>query len=275
MLDRSPSGAVDVPGLELGLGAVLRRRACGHGEADVPPSLAGVLGHHGLAFQTHRIVDVLHAYVVARRPARLLHPVAECEGALRLAGHLHPNQHLQRGRRAQRGQLLHGDIHGGDFLLVTGDAAVDVGPAFVDGLEAGAVERRGLHQTLQINPRVFDGEILILKQQLFFSVKQGAACLGFLDVPMQAVAQGLKPLAFLRRFRPAQGVGVVPVRNVQHREPTLAGQPDAGRVDAGVQPAKHEHVDAFVQRHLSDPFNLGALLVNHHVVDAARHRDFA
>ena len=68
---------------------------------------------------------------------------------------------------------------------------------------------------------------------------------------------------------------MVPVRNVQHREPTLAGQPDAGRVDAGVQPAKHEHVDAFVQRHLSDPFNLGALLVNHHVVDAARHRDFA
>ena len=92
---------------------------------------------------------------------------------------------------------------------------------------------------------------------------------------MQAVAQGLKPLAFLRRFRPAQGVGVVPVRNVQHREPTLAGQPDAGRVNPGVQPAKHEHVDAFVQRHVSDPFNLGALLVNHHVVDAARHRDFA
>ena len=134
------------------------------------------------------------------------------------------------------GQLLHCRIDGGDFLLVVDDAAVDVGPAFVDGLEAGAVERRGLHQTLQINPGVFDREILVLKQQLFFSVKQGAACLGFLNVPMQAVAQGLKPLAFLRRFRPAQGVGVVPVRNVQHREPTLAGQPDAGRGDAGVQP---------------------------------------
>ena len=66
-------------------------------------------------------------------------------------------------------------------------------------------------------------------------------------------------LAFLRRFRPAQGVGVVPVRNVQHREPALAGQPDAGRVDPGVQPAKHEHVDALVQRHFEPPVQLGRL----------------
>ena len=145
----------------------------------------------------------------------------------------------------------------------------------MDGLEAGAVERCGLHQALQIHAGVLHREILVLEQQLFFSVKQGPSCLGFLNVPMQAVAQGLEPLAFLRRFRPAQGVGVVPVRNVQHREPALAGQPDPGRVDPGVQSAKHEHVDAFVQRHVSHPFNLGALLVNHHVVDAARHRDFA
>ena len=44
------------------------------------------------------------------------------------------------------------------------------------------------------------------------------------------------------------------------------------KVDPGVQPAKHEHVDALVQRHFSHPFTVGAGLVDHHVVDAARHR---
>ena len=57
--------------------------------------------------------------------------------------------------------------------LMVGDAAVDVGPAFVNGLKAGAVERRGLHQALQIHAGVLHREVLVLKQQLFFSVKQG------------------------------------------------------------------------------------------------------
>ena len=175
-------GAIDVPRLQVGLGAVLRRGTCRHRQGDVFPALPCGLVNEGLTFQCQGVADIPNTNVVARGPARLLHPVAEHEFPGRGFWRIDANGDFKRRGRTQGRQGLHGQIQGLNLTLQGSDLPVDVFASLLDALETRLEKGRGLHQPLQIDARVLDFEVLVLEKELLFAVKEHTPCLGVLNV---------------------------------------------------------------------------------------------
>ena len=158
------------------------------------------------------------------------------------------------------------------------DVCLNLLHIFIDGLAPlvngqKSLSEKGVsaHQAVEVDATVFDGEGLVVEEQLLFSVEQDALGIDFVDPLAECVLFLLQSPACCGTFCPAEGVGGVPVADAEDSEVPIACDPELVRVDGGVQLCEDQFRHANAHRHIRNAFNLSALLVHHDVVNLGLH----
>ena len=150
---------VEEPRGEVGLGPVAVGGAGGHTEVDAFPILTGPLVDQGDALELQGIRYAFDTGIVRGIPARLLHPIAEADGAAGLGIRLGVDQELQVGFRAEWRQCAHGQVQLGQGGLHVSDAPID-GLSFLEQFDAAfAHEAGGVDQPTKVYSAVFYREL--------------------------------------------------------------------------------------------------------------------
>ena len=137
----------------------------------------------------------------------------------------------------------------------------------MNGRETFPVEYRCAHQAVEVNTTVFYGKLLVVQQQLLFTVEDDLASLNRSDVVLEVISKQLQLPSSFGTPSPTQCVSLVSVGDAQHFEITVSSNPQLRRVDAGVKSREHESRGANWNGDRRDTFDLRTLLVDHHMIN--------